>query len=57
MECPICRNKTHVELDTHSDGYADNLQECGDCGALWISRTGDPIIIHGSIQAPNVRFV
>jgi hypothetical protein len=56
MECPICQNKTHVELDTHSDGYADNLQECGNCGALWISRTGDPIIIHGSIQAPNVRF-
>jgi len=56
MECPICQNKTHVELDTHSDGYADNLQECGVCGALWISRVGDPIIIHGSTQSPNLMF-
>jgi len=55
MECPICRNKTHVELDTHSDGFAENLQECGDCGALWISKEGDSVLVHGSTQAQAVN--
>ena len=48
MECPICKNTHHVEIDTHSDGYANNLQECGDCGALWILKEDRSILIHGS---------
>ena len=55
MECPICQNETHVELDTHSDGFAENLQECGDCGALWISKEGDSVLVHGSTQAQVVN--
>lgn len=52
IECPICKGKTHVELDTHSDGYAENLQECGDCGALWITdRDHHNIMVHGATQS------
>jgi len=50
MECPICRNTTRVELDTHSDGFAENLQECGDCGALWTSKGDNQVIVHGPTQ-------
>jgi len=55
MECPVCRNKAHVELDTHSDGFAENLQECGDCGALWTSKGGESILIHGATEACAVN--
>jgi hypothetical protein len=48
LECPICKNKTHVEIDTHSDGFTENLQECGDCGALWAVKGEREIIIHGA---------
>lgn len=55
MECPVCRNKTQVELDTHSDGFAENLQECGECGALWISRGEGSVLVHGSSHAKAVN--
>ena len=48
MECPICGNGNHVEIDTHSDGFAENLQECGGCGALWTRKGEREIIIHCS---------
>jgi len=35
MDCPICHHSDHIEIDTHSDGFASNLQECGDCGSVW----------------------
>ena len=47
MECPICNNPYHVEIDTHSDGFAANLQECGHCGALWTRKANISIILHG----------
>jgi len=46
MICPICQGKAHVEIDTHSDGFAENLQECGDCGALWTRKGEEQIVIH-----------
>ncbi len=48
MECPICKCKTKVELDTHPDGFAENLEECGNCGALWTLKGEAQIMIHGS---------
>jgi DNA polymerase III alpha subunit (gram-positive type) len=50
MECPICKKSKHIEIDTHSDGFAQNLQECGDCGALWTRKAGNTIIIHGATK-------
>jgi Zn ribbon nucleic-acid-binding protein len=35
MKCPNCKNKTHIELDLHSDGYVSDLRECGECGCVW----------------------
>jgi transposase-like protein len=50
MECPICKKSKHIEIDTHSDGFAQNLQECGDCGALWTRKDGKTIIVHGATK-------
>jgi uncharacterized Zn finger protein len=38
MTCPNCLDTDHIEIDTHADGYAANLQECGACGTLWTIR-------------------
>lgn len=37
MKCPVCNDSTRIEIDMHSDGYADNLFECTSCGAMWIA--------------------
>lgn len=51
MQCPVCYGTTHIDVDTHADGFASNLEECGDCGALWTSRADNKtILIHGSIK-------
>jgi len=57
MECPVCKHKEHLEIDTHADGYAKNLMECGDCGALWITETVRlvrPVVINGSTKSMQV---
>lgn len=48
MECPVCKHKEHLVVDTHADGYAKDLLECGDCGALWtteVVREVRPVVI------------
>lgn len=45
MECPICNTRKGIEIDIHSDGYADNLLECACCGAVWISEFGEITMI------------
>lgn len=54
LECPVCKGKTHVEIDTHCDGYAENLQECGDCGAMWVARGSRNIMVHGATGNPAI---
>ncbi len=51
MKCPVCSEKRRVEIDTHSDGFAENLQECGRCGALWTSKGETQVLIHGANPA------
>lgn len=36
MECPACHCK-EISIDLHSDGYAEPLLECIECGNLWIA--------------------
>ncbi|MFO7983757.1 MAG: hypothetical protein R6V08_09920 [Desulfuromonadales bacterium] len=48
MDCPVCHGKTHIEIDTHAEGFAENLLECGDCGALWTRKAGQSILVHGA---------
>ena len=35
MKCPLCNNTGHIEIDLHSDGYCQDILECGDCGGIW----------------------
>lgn len=51
MKCPSCGNKNRVEINLHADGFAPNLHECGNCGALW-SHKGDGAIL---IVGPDVN--
>lgn len=50
MECPTCHNSDHVEIDTHADGFAANLHECGLCGSLWTSTGNDLALLHGATK-------
>jgi transposase-like protein len=50
MECPVCNKSNRVEIDTHSDGYAENIQECGHCGAVWTRKAGRSIVIYGGTR-------
>lgn len=50
MDCPVCHGETHIEIDTHADGFAENLLECGDCGALWIRKAGQSVLVHGATR-------
>jgi len=45
MKCPVCQNSTHIAVDTHADGFASNLAECGDCGALWTNRRDNQSVL------------
>lgn len=38
MTCPNCHENDQVQIDTHADGFAANLQECGACGTVWTIR-------------------
>lgn len=51
MKCPVCNCTAHIDVDTHADGFAANLAECGDCGALWTNRRDNQaVLIHGATQ-------
>lgn len=54
MECPVCHDDHHVEIDTHSDGFADNLEECGNCGSMWTLKGDREIMIHGPTSSFKV---
>lgn len=40
MHCPICKSSKKVEIDMHADGYAKDLLECNECGAIWTDYLG-----------------
>ena len=35
MKCPFCKNREHVEIDLHADGFSQDIRECGACGGMW----------------------
>jgi uncharacterized Zn finger protein len=57
MECPVCHKKSHIEIDLHSDGYAKNLMECGDCGALWILDRNLEVLVSNSTIAHKNKML
>ena len=50
MICPSCKDTNHIEIDTHADGFAANIQECGICGTLWTTHEGETVLIHGATR-------
>ncbi|MDT8441138.1 MAG: hypothetical protein RQ723_05725 [Desulfuromonadales bacterium] len=50
MECPTCQTSEHVEIDTHADGFAANLHECGLCGTMWTCQGSLVSMLHGSTR-------
>lgn len=46
MRCPICDNRTGIEIDIHSDGYADNLLECSRCGTIWMETVEGTVMLN-----------
>jgi uncharacterized Zn finger protein len=49
MNCPICGKISGVEIDLHSEGYADDLFECADCSTLWTSRFGEVKLLNNKV--------
>lgn len=45
MKCPECKGRKHVEIDLHSDGFAVDIRECGDCGAMWAFKGEKRVLI------------
>lgn len=47
MTCPSCHDTRHIAIDTHADGFAANLQECGLCGTTWTNRDNQTVVLRG----------
>lgn len=45
MQCPQCDNKKGIEIDMHSDGYAQDLLECTCCGTVWLEKHNEIIMV------------
>ena len=46
MNCPLCKNVGHIEIDLHAEGYCQDAFECGDCGGIWTYSGKDIKIIN-----------
>lgn len=46
MNCPKCNDNSNIEINLHSDGYADNLLECASCGTIWIETPEETILLN-----------
>ena len=59
MNCPVCREKKRVKIDMHCDGFAEALEECGQCGSVWTMHGTKKSVLHGpteelmQVKAPN----
>ena len=49
MKCPICNCATSIEIDMHSEGYAKDLIECANCGALWLMEGEGVLLINKKV--------
>jgi len=50
MTCPNCHDGDHIEIDTHADGFAANIQECGSCGTVWTMRGNTSEVIRTAVR-------
>jgi len=36
MKCPVCKShEQYAQIDLHSDGFAEDINTCRICGAVW----------------------
>lgn len=56
MNCPACGHHDHNEIDLHSDGFAEGMIECSNCGTLWVNNHGGMDIVKASTHAPEYGF-
>lgn len=41
MKCPVCKNhETHIDLNLHAAGFAEELKTCTVCGTVWAVNHG-----------------
>ena len=45
MQCPHCNESKGIEIDMHSDGYAQDLLECTSCGTIWLEKQSEIIMV------------
>ncbi|WP_020674763.1 hypothetical protein [Geopsychrobacter electrodiphilus] len=50
MNCPTCNHHNHNEVDLHSDGFAEGIIECSDCGTIWTNKLGQVNVINKPVQ-------
>ena len=56
MKCPVCKNRQHIEIDLHADGFSQDARECGDCGSMWTFSGKALKIIKGRTQKKEKTF-
>ncbi len=55
MKCPMCHDRTHVEIDLHGEGFSGGIiKECGSCGAVW-SKTSNNISLIFSPKSESIE--
>lgn len=41
MKCPVCKtHEQYVEIDLHSEGFAEDIITCSICGTVWAINRG-----------------
>lgn len=55
MRCPVCNNREHVDIDLHSEGFAEDIIECGVCGAVWSVNHGVTEIVNNPRKKSTVK--
>lgn len=54
MECPVCKQTKHIQIDLHADGFTQNVEECGDCGSVWCASGSELTLLKG--RDPKANF-
>lgn len=44
MKCPECGKREKVEISS-VEGYAQDIRECGFCGAIWTFKDGSRVVV------------
>lgn len=50
MNCPICSCGSRVEVNMKSEGFAQSMFECGQCGVLWAEADGVEILLSSGTE-------